>query len=294
METVKKSIDNQLRVNQGKNLFYLQPGDTLHIAEETVRAIERIGKMTDDQKNVLIDYATDNALREFCRINQYLSFDTVARQSLRKIYISLFATIMGKQKPTEIISRDHFKKLKSWLQKTNPHAESVYTFDNEQLQAVPCSEYSIELQLDILHLQPNKVEEPLLDIGCGPQGPMVAYLRSAGLEAYGIDRFAGVQPYLVSADWLEYDYGISQWGTIISNIGFSNHFIHHNEREGGDFLLYAKKYMEIVQSLKPGGSFHYAPHLPFIEEYLDKETYTVTTQIFGSHGFSSAVVKRLV
>jgi len=294
METIKKSIDNQLRVNQGKNLLYPQPGDALHIAGETFIAIEKIGKMTDDQKNVLIDYATDNALREFCRINQYLSFDTVARQSLRKIYICLFATIMDKQKPTEIISRDHFKKLKSWLQKTNPFAETVYTFDNEQLQAVPCSEYSIELQLKILHLQPNQVEEPLLDIGCGPQGPMVAYLRDEGLEAYGIDRFAEKLSYLTSADWLEYDYGISQWGTIISNIGFSNHFIHHNEREGGDFLLYAKKYMEIVQSLKPGGSFHYAPHLPFIEQYLDTGDYAVKIRVFGSHGFSSAVVKRLV
>lgn len=63
---------------------------------------------------------------------------------------------------------------------------------------------------------------------------------------------------------------MKKWGTIVSNLGFSNHFNHHNLREDGNFIKYAKTYMNILYSLKPGECFHYAPDLPFIEKYLDE------------------------
>ena len=72
-----------------------------------------------------------------------------------------------------------------------------------------------------------------------------------------------------ATDWLEYDYGEEKWGTIISNLSFSNHFNHHNLRENGNYIEYGKTYMNILYSLKIDGSFHYAPDLPFIEKYLD-------------------------
>jgi len=115
--------------------------------------------------------------------------------------------------------------------------------------------------------------QPILDIGCGTNGHLVNYFIDQGLEVYGIDRFKFTTTNLKTADWLEYEYGKDKWGTIISNIGFSNHFYHHNLREDGNYIGYGKNYVSIMNSLKVDGCFHYAPDLPFIEKYLDKNQF---------------------
>jgi hypothetical protein len=70
-------------------------------------------------------------------------------------------------------------------------------------------------------------------------------------------------------------------GTITSNLGFSNHFNHHHLRKDGHFIEYAKTFMDILNSLKIGGSFYYAPDLPFIEKYLDRVKYRIKTHNIG-------------
>ncbi|HBK32433.1 MAG TPA: class I SAM-dependent methyltransferase, partial [Porphyromonadaceae bacterium] len=137
------------------------------------------------------------------------------------------------------------------------------------VQPVVCCEYSADIQKHILHLQLEELPEPILDVGSGKHGNLVKSLRAAGLIVYGIDRFSDCS-WVEKADWLTYDYGMEKWGTIISNLGFSNHFLHHHLREDGNFIGYAKKYMEILNSLKLHGRMYYAPELPFIEQYLDK------------------------
>ena len=114
-----------------------------------------------------------------------------------------------------------------------------------------------------------------MDIGCGKQGRLMKFLKNNGIEVYGIDRFFFADNNVINSDWLEYDYGIEKWGTIVSNLGFSNHFKHHNLRQDGNIIEYGKKYMEILRSLKIGGRFHYAPGLPFIEEYLDNTQFRI-------------------
>ena len=58
-------------------------------------------------------------------------------------------------------------------------------------------------------------------------------------------------------------------GTVLSHLGFSLHFLHHHLRPGDEALRYARRYMEVLRSLRPGGVFAYAPGLPFVEEHLD-------------------------
>ena len=120
----------------------------------------------------------------------------------------------------------------------------------------------------------------------------MTYLKDLGLDIIGIDRFASECHYCFKTDWLEYNYGISRWGSIISNMSFSNHFVHHHHREDGNFIAYARKYMEILNSLKPGGSFFYAPSLPFIEKYLDLNTFSVRKRI-AKDNIAVSLVKRL-
>ncbi|MBK6965717.1 MAG: hypothetical protein IPH20_17765 [Bacteroidales bacterium] len=293
MDDLKRSIDTQIESNQGKNLFHEAATQTLQFVQGTIRAIESISGLSDEQVSVLIEYASDKALREFCRINQYFTFNSVARQELRSIYTELFLNIKNKKASGDSIREVHFRNIQQWLQQTNPCAEKLYLSGDEDLQAIPCAEYSAAIQVEILQMDLSCIMEPVLDIGCGRHGNLVKCLRDKGLEAYGFDRLPDGLPYLTSADWLEFQYGVSKWGTIVSHLGFSNHFHHHHLREDGDFVRYAEKYMEILGSLKQGGSFHYAPGLQFIEAHLNRDLYGLSEQPFGNERYKSIMIIRL-
>jgi hypothetical protein len=158
---------------------------------------------------------------------------------------------------------------------------------------VVCEEYERQLQMNILNINPDNIKEPLLDIGCGQSGNLVKHLRHKGIHALGFDRLTDNADGLYNADWLNIDYGIEQWGTIVSNLGFSNHFNHHHQRVDGRFAEYAGIYMQILESLKPGGSFHYAPGLPFIEALLDKKCYSITSINIPGTSYQTTIITKL-
>lgn len=287
------SIDKQFEFNQGKNLFYQGILNSLRFSPETLNAIEKIDLIDPDSENLLIDYLTNRAVQEFCKINQYFAFDKQAHLSLRNLYADLFTNIKNRKSSIDSVAEKHYDNLIKWLQETNSFAEKVYASKGEMLESVACSEYSAEMQNEILQIDPDHIIEPVLDIGCGKQGNLVLFLRQKGIEAYGFDRLAFDSPALNNSDWFEFEFEKDKWGTIISNLGFSNHFHHHHLRNDGNFIDYAKKYMEILGSLKTGGSFHYAPDLPFVEQYLDKDKYQLTKLSIGNYEFHSSRIKRL-
>lgn len=138
------------------------------------------------------------------------------------------------------------------------------------------AEYSAALQMEILGLVPENLEEPILDLGCGSQAGLVRALRAAGRAAYGVDRMAEEGVFLHKADWFDYPLVACTWGTIISHQGFTNQFIGNHLKRDGERARYARRFMEILWSLKPGGAFIYAPGLPFIEDLLPVERFVVT------------------
>jgi hypothetical protein len=157
------------------------------------------------------------------------------------------------------------------------------------------AEYSPGLQIAVLGL--SQVETPVLDVGCGATAALVDYLRDAGIEGVGMDRDAQA-PGVVQADWLTQDYGRGIWGTVISHLGFSLHFLHHHLSDHELAFDYARAYMRILASLRVGGRFAYAPALPFLEEVLG-DNYRVESRTFDGYGGglpieSSTVVTRLV
>lgn len=293
MNLFRESIEKQFECNQGKNLFHVETNYGIHFIPETLKAIERLSELDIDSESVLIDYTTNRALEEFCRMNQYYTFDKQSQESLRNLYTGLFSAIRNNPSKLDYIAEWHLTNLKNWLSETNPFAAKLYESKAGIIEPAACSEYSPELQFNILQIDLEKITGPVLDIVCGKQGSLVQYLRGLGIEAFGIDRFVKDDLYLINSDWLAFEYGIEKWGTITSNIGFSNHFNHHHLRKDGSFLAYAKKYMEILNSLKIGGSFHYAPDLPFIEQYLDLEKYRLTKRNVGAYDISSLKIKRL-
>lgn len=291
MQHLQKHIDNQIESNKGKNLFF-DDINAFKFITETTDKVSKLGKLDQASKQVLIDYATEKSLKEFCRVNQYYSFDSESKDQLRNIYADLFNDVQQKNYTTEEISKNHYLRLQQWLKNSNPFAEKIYSKNEENVTPVTCGEYDAELQLNILKLDLKNLYQPVLDIGCGSEARLVNYLRDSGIEAYGIDRYMFKESYLKTFDWLEYNYESGKYGTVISNLGFSNHFNHHHLREDGNYIGYGKTYMNIMQSLKVGGCFHYAPDLPFIEMYLDENKYTVSHYPIENYDYKATVVKR--
>lgn len=285
-----QSIDKQIAFNQGKNIF-LDHLDIFQFASETVKAVSNIDSLNTDSKQYLIEYATDKAIEEFCRVNQYYTFDQKAKNELRQIYADLFENCLTKTNSIEDISKEHYEKLKSWLKEHNAFAERIYKNNDEKVSPVVCSEYTPQLQIEILQIDTRQMMQPVLDIGCGSKGCLVKYLKNLGIEAYGIDRAKFQSPDLITADWLEYDYGKEKWGTVVSNLGFSNHFNHHHLREDGNYIAYGKIYMNILHSLKIGGCFHYAPDLPFIEKYIDSKQFELNKYGINECDFKTTIIK---
>ena len=260
MDKIKKNIDKQIEFNSRKNIFADKEGLFVFI-KETIDAISGINQLDTDAENILIDYTLAKSLEEFCRVNQYYSFNTQSKNELRGIYADLFKKIRKREIPIAEISENHYQQLQYWLIKCNPFAEKIYAGNNYQLEAIACSEYSPELQIAVLGIDLKHIKQPVLDIGCGTQGNLVNFLNNQNIEAYGFDRFTIADANLTNSDWLE--------------------------------IAYAKTYMAILQSLKKGGSFYYAPDLAFIEIYLDKRAYHIENRMISGNDFKASIITKL-
>lgn len=142
--------------------------------------------------------------------------------------------------------------------------------------ATPISaEYSAELQVNLLGLDQPSPREPILDLGCGEHAHLVAHLRSRGLRAFGVDLAVAAADHLFPVDWFAFPLVPASWGTIVSHLGFAQQFLRQHLDPTGDAARYARRFMEILRALQPGGAFVYAPGLPFIEDLLPREKYLV-------------------
>lgn len=289
----RQYIDHQIGFNQSKNLFYRDVPQTMKFSPSTLQVVLHLDHIDREELPLLMDYTTEKTLQGFCRINQYFSFGRNDKNDLKDIYWDLYREITTKSNPISIIAENHYRNLKDWLWKTNTFSQKIYPVNAPIVETVTCSEYSAASQKQTLHLDKIELCEPILDIGCGKDGYLVKNFREANLDAFGIDRFADDSPFLKKADWLEFDYGIEKWGTIVSNLGFSNHFVHHHLRSDGAYTEYAKKFMDILKSVKIGGSFCYAPDLPFIEQYLNKANFQVSKYNIDKLPFKATIIKSL-
>jgi hypothetical protein len=175
--------------------------------------------------------------------------------------------------------------LTSSLSTLSRHRNELAAFVRTRFGSAPrevvCSEYSPELQLQILGLRIDTLKAPVLDIGCGPSAALVQYLRAHGVESKGLDR--ALAPGLgIEADWLSFAYQTERPGMALSHLGFSLHFLHHHLTGGDSAFAYARTYMNILRALRPLGSFCYTPGLPFIESMLDTKLYRVEHVPFAS------------
>ncbi|WP_212004223.1 class I SAM-dependent methyltransferase [Chitinophaga sp. HK235] len=298
---ILQSINSQYHQHAHRNLYYQGTASVLPWTRLTCELLtdcpEEILALEDTHKSrEVVSYLTMQARQAFCHTNQYLDISTAHTDSLQQVYARLVEDIIGAVKDRRIdeaiLSARHSVRLREWLRASNPFTEKAFAVAGRQLEPVVCAEYEATLQLEVLQLNTSSITGPLLDIGCGPEAYLVKYLRSQGIQAYGVDRFiAAPAAFLQVGDWLDFSLPPGYWGTIVSNLSFSNHFLHHHHRNSPECARYARKYMEILQALRPGGSYHYAPSLPMMEVYLPASQYTVSNIPVTAH-FSATVVTK--
>lgn len=141
------------------------------------------------------------------------------------------------------------------------------------------SEYSAQFQMELLQLDPENLKDPILVLGCGTQGNLVHTLKALGHAVCGIDPNAQTTAVTRPADFLTTDYGNSYWETILSPLAFSREVADAVGRKDGSDLEWVKCYKKLLNALKPGGSFIYAPSLSFLEDLLPKENYQVVREV---------------
>ena len=137
------------------------------------------------------------------------------------------------------------------------------------------SEYSAAFQQNLLGIDHRTIEDPVLVLGCGATGNLVHALNGFGRRACGIDPIAENTETTRQADFLNTDYGSGYWGTILSPLAFIQAFASALSEGGDKDMDWVKCYRAVLNALKPGGAFIYAPSLPHIEDMLPADQFTV-------------------
>ncbi len=286
-EILKDSIHKQFEANKRINLFYENLDFRTHFLQETKEIIEkhkwdilRINEENESEK--WVGMMTERALQTFCNNNQYIDLRKDHVSDLQLIYQVLWNDIVEELKTEnidfELLQKSHLTRLSSWLLQTNGFVKEINDPQSPNTIDVTCSEYTAEFQIKLLNINIEHIIEPVLDIGCGSNALLVNHLRELGIQAYGMDRIiTNSDEYTFRTNWLDFEFKPYYWGTIISNLSFALHFTNHHNRKDGDYIFYARKYMEILNSLKKYGTFYYAPGLPFIEAHLPKEKFKTLT-----------------
>ena len=227
-------------------------------------------------------HLTFELVRSLLARNQFLPIDGQETKRLEEIHArSLSALRKALAESPDLSSLSlaltnlataYREELASFVSALGPDAGKVLP---DPLREVVSAQYRPELQLEVLGLCDEPLLEPILDLGCGTEAHLVRWLRKAGKEALGVDRWVEPGPGLLRADWMEVPLPPKSLGTLVSHLAFSLHFLHHHLRQGDGALRYARRYMDLLRALRPGGVFAYAPGLPFVEEHLDPKAFEV-------------------
>jgi hypothetical protein len=260
--------------------YIIHPDLLRFIQQERKRIVgffqQEIADLVQSSRHGLIYFLVTRTQKYLYDNNQFIRISRVEREALQHLYsqylADILAALMSFDTCTDfasgfarVITR-HLDALQQFVFRLGRTERGV----NASLipNPVVCAEYSPELQLRILGIQVTDVIQPILDVGCGFHGNLVQYLRSIGIEAYGVDRVVGRNTYLLEADWSDLELGEHKWGTIVSHMAFSHHFMFHHNYIYGTPEKYAATYRNLLNALQVGGTLYYAPTLPFIEPFV--------------------------
>jgi hypothetical protein len=281
----------QFDINADKNLLYDRLERIMEIDPLFLAALEE-SRAGGDALDEAAEHAARTLVERMHGVNQFVTVNRESLDALTGIYRRTWEALRGGGDIGATLRAVHYPALRRWISGVYPREISEGLRRSPLIGRVTCSEYSPEVQLAALRLDPGSLPQPVLDVGCGSRAALVRHLRGMGIEAFGMDRLVSEpEPWLEEADWLEHRFAPDAWGTILSNMAFSNHCLYALRFEPERRELYAEKYREILASLMPGGGFHYAPSLPLFERDLPGGRYTVQSRPVYAE-VSAAVVTR--
>jgi len=239
-----------------------------------------------------ITFAMLSFLDSLHSVNPYLQISGPKIAALELIYRQTFHHIKQSGEIDAILKTYHYPALACWLGPLYPPEFRQGLRASPVVREVVYGEYSAQLQIELLGLDFTHLKSPVLDIGCGRQAHLAKHLYTLGFDVHGIDsRLKARAPYLKQADWFDYGFETEKWGTIISNMAFTNHLNYAYRHDSTQLKAYLLKAREIFASLALGGSFYYAPGLPFIEDKLPREHYRIMRRQPTNGIFISIVTK---
>ena len=281
MKRIDQAVKQQLDLNKTKNMLYSRLDQLIEIDPDFLAALEEV---LGSDREALTELALQDAISSVSRmllqrlysVNQFLQISEPKRRQLESIYLRTWRRIV-ETKNIEATLRDyHYPELTRWIAALYPKSFLEQLRNSPIVGHVICEEYSAQLQIELLRIDVESLKQPLLDIGCGGTAGLVQHLRTFQIESYGIDRRIELEAsYVQEMNWFDYGFEPNTWGTIISNMSFTNHLLYTYHHDSAQLKLYLHKFTEIIGSLKIGGSFHYAPSVPFVEQMLDVNSYRV-------------------
>ncbi len=293
MKELLAALGRQIRRNRDRNLLSPDSAASLDIDPTFLAALEEAaGSRGGEMTSRLVAAAVEALVGQLYSINQYLQVTSEQRRELAAIYEETWREIRATGEVQSTLRALHHPRIRAWVAGLYPASLRKGLSAAPRVGTVICQEYSAELQVRLYGLDPSTMPRPVLDLGCGPTGALVRHLRRAGIEAYGVDRVLSArEPYLVEADWLEPADLPDRWGTIVSNMAFSNHFRYVLQYDPGQRTPYLERFAQLLESLEPGGTFHYGPSVPELEKAVDPRRFMVTVRTVSGALQVSAVRK---
>ncbi len=296
-QSIENSIKRQLDSNKSKNLLFEDVTQIMNVDSSFLTALEEFlnCEMTaklEDFHSELTGFATRELVKRLYSINPYLRVSQAQIENLRQIYRQSWQALRKTRNVQATLQEFHYPALSKWLATLYPEEFQKALKFSSRVGNVTYGEYSAALQIELLGIDIGQVKPPIIDIGCGRQASLTTYFRSLGVEAYGIDRYLDIhEPYTEQVDWFDYRFEPNRWGTIVAHMSFTNHLRYAYLNDNSQLERYLSKMTELVESLLLGGSFHYAPSLPFIEDRLTMGTCRVQRESKISNMLVSTIVK---
>lgn len=243
-----------------------------------------ITEMNTEKYTKVMDKLSKSFLTNLVKGTNNKKFNNKDCNKILEIYHKLVENIANPDKDYERIALEHFTEVRNFINE----------FTNRKDGEIESSSYSPEFILKILDVKEDELKGKSLDVGCGKDGKLVEYLASKGVDASGIDMECEDTDRLEQEDWLIKEYPENTYDLITSNLTFTKYFNEANSQGQNeqDCIEYALSYMKILNSLKPGGKWHYVPAVTFIEELLPEDKFEVTNS-FIEDSIMRTVVKKI-
>jgi hypothetical protein len=281
MQSIDALIEQQLDINKSKNLLYKNVTQIMSVEPSFLAALEELlnsngGDKSEEIHSEFISFAAKELVKRLYSINPYLRVSKVQVGNLEQIYHRTWQRMIKTGNIKTTLNEFNYPELSKWLAALYPEKFQQSLKFTSGIGHVTYEEYSAELQIELLGIDIARIKQPVIDIGCGSQANLVKYFRSLDVEAYGIDRqLVEHESYLTQVDWFDFYFEPGRWGTVISNMGFTNHLNYAYLQDISQLEHYLLKMREIIESLSVYGCFYYAPGLPYIEDKLSAKSYTV-------------------